>query len=69
MIERRPFSGECQAEVVNKYPRDRVGADYICRRITDIVQNGEWRCGFHTDSNLDAFVVKGQFVGEEEATA
>ena len=61
--ERMPFSGRCQAEVKFKYGRDYAGrrGDYICRRITDIVQNGEWRCGYHTDSQLPAFVVKGKF--------
>ena len=70
LIERRPFSGTCQAEVVNKRQRRfYAGRDFTCNRITDIVQNGEWRCGYHTDSEHPAFVVKGQFVGEEEAAS
>lgn len=70
MIERVPFSGQCQAEVKNKAFRRWTGRnDYTCGRITDIVQNGEWRCGYHTDSELPAFVVKGKFVGEEEVAS
>ena len=70
MIERRPFSGQCQAEVVNKRQRKFYGGkDFTCGRITDIVQNGQWRCGFHVDDVTPAFVVKGQFVGEEDVSA
>ena len=68
-VERRPFSGQCQADVKNQSFRRWTGRnDMTCGRITDIVQNGEWRCGYHTDSQHPAFVVKGQIVGEE-ATA
>lgn len=64
--ERRPYSGQCQAEVINKRQRRFYGGkDYTCGRITDIVQNGQWRCGYHTDSKHPAFVVKGKFGAEE----
>lgn len=67
-IERRPFTGRCQGEVSNKKQRRFYGGtDYICRRFTSLIVNGEWRCSYHLGTPPHAFLVTGVFV--EEASA
>ena len=66
-VERLPFSGRCSAEVTNKRLRrfNSGTEDYVCNLVTDMFENGEWRCRHHISRSDDppTFLVLGVFDG------